>query len=195
MSLRQRFGDFLLGLLPYALGIVCVAGVVHILSIFIMPRVAVRDAYARVAALAPLYRTTLVPAATRDAMPFEDPATQVGLCRYDLSQGPLLLTGTMVPDALMLFSFHARYGQVFYSMTDRGASRGRLDVLVLTPSQLEDVEAQEADDELPKELRIVSPTLQGFVVFRALAEQPGDMPDAARRVSAIGCSLANVPRS
>jgi uncharacterized membrane protein len=195
MNTRQRVGDAILGLLPYLFGIFVVAGIVHIVSIFAMPRLATRDAFTRVAALVPLDRTTLLPAQARDALPNEDPATVLGVCRYDLARGPIHLTGTMAPDALMLFSFHSRFGAVYYSMTDRGASRGRLDVLVLTAAQLDDVEAQDAPDELPQELRIVAPSREGFVLFRALAEQDGDVADARKRVSSIGCALDRVPRS
>jgi uncharacterized membrane protein len=195
MRVRQRVGDAVLGLLPYVFGVFVVAGIVHIVSIFAMPRLATRDAFTRVAALAPLNRTTLLPPEARNALPNEDPATVLGVCRYDLAQGPVHLTGTMAPDALMLFSFHGRFGEVYYSMTDRGASRGRLDVLVLTAAQLEDVEAQDVADELPQELRIVAPSREGFILFRALAEQDGDAADARKRVSSIGCSLDKVPRS
>ena len=96
----------------------------------------------------------------------------------------------MPPDALTLFSFHARFGQIYYSMTDRSATRGKLDVLLLTAEQLDAVEANDSEDELPQELRIVAPTLEGFVLARALAERPGDVPDARRRVMATTCALA-----
>lgn len=195
MSALQRIGDALLGLVPHVVGIVVIAGIVHIVSIFAMPYVADRDAFTRVAALVPLHRTTLIPAAARAQLPFEDPDLALGVCRYDLSAGPVHLTGAMVPDALMLFSFHARHGNVYYSMTDRGASRGRLDVLVLTRAQLDDVEARDTGDELPQELRIVAPSREGFILFRALAEQPGDETEARKRVASIGCALDKTPGS
>lgn len=194
-TLRHRLSDFFFGLVPFVLSIVVIAGIVHIVSVFAMPRLATQDAYTRVSALVPLNRTTVLPDDLRASLPFEDPATVLAACRYDLAQGPLHLTGAVPPDLLMVFSFHARHGQVYYSMTDRGASRGKLDVLVLTQAQLDDVEARDSGDELPQELRIVSPAGVGFVLVRALAEQPGDAPEARRRLAAIGCALDKAPGS
>ena len=185
----------LLGVLPAILGVVAMTGIVHIVSLFAMPRLAPKDAFSRVSTIAPLFKIWPVPSASRDQLPFEDPATELAICRYDLRQGPLHMTGTLQPDSLMLFTFSARYGQIFYSMTDRGASRGRLDVLVLTQAQLDSIETAESGDELPAELRIVAPTNEGFVLVRTLAEQQGDVPEARRRVTSIGCALGKTPNS
>ena len=192
MSRKERFAEFMIGNFPWAIAVVIVAGIVHIVSILAMPRLAPRDAFARVERLAAAHRMVLLPAAGTDptAPPFEDPALVQGVCRYDLAQGPLRLRADLPPDALTLFSFHARFGQLYYSMTDRSATRGRLDVLLLTAAQLDAVEANDSEDELPQELRIVAPTPRGFVLVRALAERPGDVPDARRRVMATTCALA-----
>ena len=188
-----RFLERLLGVLPWALAIVVLAGITHIVSILIMPRVAPRDSFARVAEIAPLGRVTLVDGES-DALaaPFEDPALARGVCRYDLRDGAIRLRGALAPESLMLFSFHSRFGDVYYSMTDRSATRGRLNVLVLTRAQLDAVEEGDNEDELPSELRIVSPTREGFVLMRALAEYPYEKEDARRRVASIGCGLEKV---
>ena len=192
MTRKERLVEALIANCPWAIGVVIVAGIVHILSILAMPRLAPRDAFARVERLAAAHRMVLLPAAGADptAPPFEDPALVQGVCRYDLAQGPLRLRADLPPDALTLFSFHARFGQLYYSMTDRSATRGKLDVLLLTAEQLDAVEANDSEDELPEELRIVAPTLEGYVLARALAERPGDVPDARRRVMATTCALA-----
>lgn len=189
--------DWMLGVLPWVAGVLVVGGLVHLTSILLMPRLAPNDAYARIAANAPLHRVSLLPptAPGAQATPFEDPALAQGVCRYDLSQGPVRLRATLPPDALMLFSFHARFGQVYYSMTDRSATRGRLELLLLTQEQLEQVEANDPDDELPQELRLVAPTTQGFLLLRALAERPGDFIEAQKRIAAIGCNLDRDTRS
>jgi uncharacterized membrane protein len=73
-------------------------------------------------------------------------------------------------------------------MTDRSATRGLIDVLVLTRPQLDVVEANDAEDELPQDLRIVAPTLEGFILLRALAERPIEAEDARQRLLTIGCN-------
>ncbi len=203
----ETISDRLTRLTLWALAIAVIAGVTHLTSILMMPGLAPHDAFSRMAALAPLHRTTLLPAieATPAAagghkglagllgLPssewVDDPALIRGVCRFDLKQGPLRVRASLTPESLMLMSFHSRYGQIFYSMTDRSATRGRLEVLLFLEQQRDDVEANDSEDELPQELRIVSPTPLGFVLFRSLAERPSDRIAAQRRVAAINCGL------
>ncbi len=173
--------------LPIFAGCLIVAGLVHIATIFLLPRLAEKDAFARISAIAEPHKVVLLPDGAGG--PFDDPALAQGVCRFDLAQGPLRLRATLAPDPLMLFSFHARHGQIFYSMTDRSATRGKLDVLLLTREQLNVVEASDPEDELPQDLRIIAPTLEGFLLFRALAEFPGEMGDAKARIQSLTCGL------
>lgn len=197
MKASERILDAMIGFLPWVAGVCVVAGIVHIVSILAMPRLAPADAYSQMSEIAPLNRITLLPAASPEARsaPFADPMVAQGVCRFDLAEGPVRLRATLDPDALMLFSFHARYGQIFYSMTDRSATRGKLDLLLLTPQQLEAVEATDSEDELPQELRIVAPTREGFLLFRSLAERPVEFANAQRRISAISCGRDRDARS
>lgn len=190
MKGRELLSAAAFATLPWIAGCLVVAGIVHIASIFAMPQLAPRDAFARMSAAAPLHRQTLLPAtAPGSGGPFDDPAFAQGVCRYDLSQGPVRVRATLAPDALLLMSFHGRQGQIYYSMTDRSATRGKLDVLLATRPQLDVVEANDPEDELPQDLRIITPTLEGFLLFRALAEFPGEMADARKRVQSIFCGL------
>jgi uncharacterized membrane protein len=187
----ERVWDATTGLFPWAMAIVVIAGITHLASILMMPRLAPRDAYARMTALSPLHRTTLLPRvdSVGEGESLDDPALARAVCRYDLTRGPVRLRANLTPDALMLLSFNARRGDIYYSMTDRSATRGRLEALIFTQDQLDDVEANDSEDELPQELRIVAPTSLGFVLMRALAERPGDMDDAEKRVMSIACGL------
>ena len=190
MKGRELLGAAAFATLPWIAGCLVVAGIVHLASIFAMPQLAPRDAFARMSAAAPLHRQTLLPATAPTAGgPFDDPAFAQGVCRYDLSQGPVRMRATLPPDALMLISFHGRQGQIYYSMTDRSATRGKLDVLLVTRRQLDEVEANDPEDELPQDLRIITPSLEGFVLFRALAEFPGEMEDARKRIQSVFCGL------
>jgi uncharacterized membrane protein len=186
---KKRLRQILLGPAPWLLAALLIAGIVHIASILIMPRLALNDPFARVAALAPLNKMTLLPASApgTEVLPFEDPAMAMGVCRFDLARGPVRLRTILTPNALLLLSFHGRYGQTFYSMTDRGASRGRLEVVIATRDQLDEIESRDSDEELPQELRLEAPTLQGFVLLRALAERPSLMSDAQSRIASVSC--------
>lgn len=176
-------------LVTWALAVLMIGGIVHIASILLMPKLATRDAYARIAALAPVNKMVLLPTIGpgTEVLPFEDPALALGVCRYDLARGPVRLRGLLTPDDLVLMSFHGRYGQTFYAMTDRGASRGRLDVVIATRDQLDDIESRDSDEEVPQDLRLVAPNPQGFVLVRSLAERASQMGEAQARVASIAC--------
>ena len=189
-------GDLAFATLPWIAGALILAGLVHMASIFAMPRLATLDAFARISALAPPHSVMLLPPTTAQA---HRTLGQV-IAAHALGEGGIIeggasLRATLAPDALTLFSFHARHGQIFYSMTDRSATRGKLDVLLLTRQQLDVVEANDPEDELPQDLRIIAPTLEGFLLFRALAEFPGEMTDAQARIQSIACGLDKDARS
>jgi uncharacterized membrane protein len=185
MSTRET----LISNLPWIAGAAIIAGITHITSIMAMPYLAPKDAFARLEPAAPLNKLAVLPAGApgQTLMPFEDPALIVGVCRYDLNVAPLRLRGVLSGDGLLLFSFHNRFGTTFYSMTDKGALRGRLDVLVLTPEQLEAVEAFDPEDELPQELRLVGPTREGFVLIRSISPERGNLAEAKARIAQVGC--------
>lgn len=175
---------------PWFFGALFLAGIVHIVSIFAMPWLAPKDAFARMAAAAPAHQLVLLPDPTpQSGAPYDDPALVQGVCRYDLSQGRLRLRATLPPDELLLMSFHGRQGQVYYSMTDRSATRGVLDVLIVTRAQLDLVEANDKEDELPQDLRIIAPTLEGFILLRSLSERPSLRDEARQRISSMSCGL------
>lgn len=188
--------DRILGWVPWIFGALIIAGIVHILSILAMPRLAPNDSYSQLAGAAPLSRLAPLPAIApgSEFAPFEDPAMLASICRYDLDRGPLRLRGNFGGDQLILLSFHSRFGEVFYSMTDRSATRGVLDILVLTSLQLAAIEAYDSEDELPSELRLIAPDKLGYVIIRGLAAQPGGRDTATTRLNALACGLeASLP--
>ena len=70
---------------------VLLGGVVHLVSVLALPRIATQDAYSRLTPLTKLNAVTALPLAAPDntVMPFMDPAFAIAVCRYDLSTGPI----------------------------------------------------------------------------------------------------------
>ncbi|HEU4805171.1 MAG TPA: DUF1254 domain-containing protein, partial [Nitrobacter sp.] len=68
-------------------GGILLGGVVHLVSVLALPRIASQDAYSRLTAMTTLNAVTPLPHADPDhsPMPFMDPAFAVAICRYDLS--------------------------------------------------------------------------------------------------------------
>ncbi len=183
----SRLDRLLAGLLWF-LAALCVAGIVHILVVFNFAKLDGKSPMARLSALAKPGEMTLLPRASsgHEWAPFLDPALAQAACLFDLARAPARVSGEIDGARMLTLSFRTPSGDIFYSMTDRAAQRGRIDVLILTEDQLESLEA-EGDDEAPRELRLVAPTKTGFVLVNALAAFPSERQQAEARVKAISC--------
>ena len=120
-------------------------------------------------------------------MPFMDPAFASAACRYDLSSGPLKLT-VPVSQAYTSVSFYTRNDVAYYAINDRSAGRRVIELDLMTEAQHaelpEDEEVTAAD-----RLIIDSPTTTGLIVLKALAAEPGLMPQAQASLAAAKCGL------
>ncbi|MEA2839247.1 MAG: hypothetical protein QOF41_577 [Methylobacteriaceae bacterium] len=194
----MRFRDRLIGLLPFLAAIICVAGIVHIVSVLAMPAVAPQDALTRLATVAPPGDgVVLLPPASpgREIMPYEDPSVALGFCRFDLSKGLYRVRTNIDGERFIALSFHTRSGRVFYATTDRSALRGKIDIAIVNVAQQEALEANDPEDEPVPELRLLAPATTGFVLLRALAERPNDLPRAEARVTSVTCAPDHPPQS
>lgn len=180
--------------LLYGIAILFVAGLVHIVSILIMPRLAPHDAYARFSALATSKQPFLLPRPLpgQEITPFEDPAVAQAVCMFDVSQAPFHVGANLGEDALVTLSFRSRTGKIFYSMTDKASVHGQIDISVMTEPQLEAAQANDDEDNPSQELRLVAPQLQGFLLISALAEHPSERASAEARALSIQCASETV---
>jgi len=184
--------DRLLDLLPWAGTALLTAGIVHIVSILLMPAVATRDAYARLVEAARGAETVrgvaiLPPTAPgSETLPFEDPAMADGVCVFDLSKGLLRVSAPADGEELLAVSFHAG-GRIFHSLTDRAAIRGKIDIVVGDARQIAALEADDQSDAPIEEVRVTAPVTRGFVLIRSFAKRPSDMTRARARLREISC--------
>ena len=120
-------------------------------------------------------------------MPFMDPAFAMAICRYDLSGGPIKLT-VPVSQAYTSVSFYTRNEVAYYAINDRSAGRKVIELDLMTEAQHnelpEDEEVTAAD-----RLIIDSPTATGLIVLKALAPEPGLMPQAQASLAASSCAV------
>ena len=65
---------------------VLLGGVVHLVSVLALPRIATQDAYSRLEPITKLNAVTMLPLADpgNSLMPYMDPAFATAVCRYDL---------------------------------------------------------------------------------------------------------------
>lgn len=176
------------------------AGMVHLGAVLALPWVSENDAFARLRETLTSDRSELVAAtggrggSTGEWMPRPDPAVAVGACAYNLREGPVRISAR-TGQLFQSLSVHARGGTVFYAITDRAAVRGALDVVLLTGAQLDEILAREDEDEVSRDVRVISPALEGFVIVRVLASLPSQRPEAEEAARSVACTIDTLPES
>lgn len=184
-----RFGRVLLATIA---GLV-LAGIVHIVTILLIPPLSESDAAHAYAALGGGGQAELVKAGDPRGLPLPhetDPATATAVCAYDLATGPMRVvarTGAL-PLAVTL---HRQGGGTIYAITDRAAIRGVVEFVVMTEEQRDERAARDEEGESARELRVVSDSARGLIVARALARLPSDRADAEALASGVACGMAD----
>ncbi len=173
-------------LLWIAAGLV-LGGIVHLATIMALPRTATKDAYSRLAPLAPVNGFAMLPAPTPEtsSVPFMDPAFATAVCRYDLAKGPVKLT-VPVSQAYTSVTFYTRYDIAYYAINDRAAGRRAIELDLMTTKQRDDLPDDE-DVTAADRLIVESPGLTGLIVARALSPEPSLMPAVTTALSAAQC--------
>lgn len=169
----------------------CLAGIAHLGTILLIPRYAALDSASVFVTSGAEGRSDLISGATGQDVPIidTDPLTAVGICGFDLADGPLRISARSGQTPLSI-SIHVRGGGVFYAVTDKAAQRGVIEFVVLNQAQLEERLARDDDGESQRELRVVAPARQGIVVARALVRQPSDQLMAEALVKSMACGAA-----
>lgn len=179
-------------LLATSAGLV-LAGIVHIVTILLIPPLSESDAAHAYAALGAGGQAELVKAGDPRGLPLPretDPATVTAVCSYDLTAGPMRVVARAgaLPLALTL---HRQGGGTIYAITDRAAIRGVVEFLVMTEEQRDERAARDEEGEAARELRVVSDSERGLIVVRVLARLPSDRADAEALASGVACGLAD----
>ena len=171
------------------LGGILLGGVVHLVSVLALPRVATLDAYSRLTPISKVNAVTAIPMPTPNQapMPFMDPAFASAVCRYDLSNGPIKLT-VPVSQAYTSVSFYTRNEIAYYAINDRSAGRKVIELDLRTEAQHNDL-PEEEDVTAADRLIIDSPTATGLIVMKALAPEPGLVAQAQASLAAASCRV------
>ena len=124
-------------------------------------------------------------------MPFMDPAFAIAVCRYDLSTGPIKLA-VPVSQAYTSVSFYTRSDVAYYAINDRSAGKKVIELDLMTEAQHADLPEDE-DVTAADRLIIDSPASSGLIVLKALAAEPGLMPQAQASLAAATCKVQTDP--
>ncbi len=148
------------------------AGIVHIVVLLLLPELTERDAWSRLEKIAELY--VPVPAdgsnGTTPVVEAPDPFFRVVACRFDLEDGPVRVTASgAVP--FWSASVYDRSGDNIYNFSDRAATGGALDFVVVSPAQMIEMR-KDLPQELQSSVFVEANAGEGMVVVRAF--QPDD---------------------
>jgi uncharacterized membrane protein len=171
------------------------AAIVHLATILVTPRVADRDAYARLARLGKVDETVALPAAgpAERLLPYADPAVAMAFCRYDLDAGPIRIRAP-IGRAFSSISFRTRRGLAFYALTDRAGAHGAIDAVLATPSDVRALAARDNEESPSRDLRIAAPDREGYVLIRVFSEVPSLFQEAEAEARRLTCTPEPVPR-
>jgi uncharacterized membrane protein len=167
--------------------------IVHLVAVLALPRIATQDAYSRLTPLTKLNAVTQFAVAdpSNAPMPFMDPAFALAICRYDLTGGPIKLT-VPVSQAYTSVSFYTRNEVAYYAINDRSAGRRVIELDLMTEAQHAEL-PEEEDVTSADRLIIDSPSETGLIVMKALAPEPGLMPQAQASLAASRCQVQTEP--
>ncbi|GJE46490.1 DUF1254 domain-containing protein [Methylobacterium soli] len=171
------------------------AGLVHIVTVLAIPALSESDALTRSGTSESLDHPQRIytlstgdnPAPAEAWLPIPDPSVAVGVCAYNLDDGPMRVSARTGPQMLSL-AVHGRRG-AFYAVTDQAAVRGALDLVILTRAQYDEALANDDENEPSRDVRIIAPERQGYVVVRVIAALPSQRPAANDAVQAVSCTI------
>jgi uncharacterized membrane protein len=169
------------------------AGLVHGISVLMIPFVAPANAYARLAPLGADGKFVVVPAGiagAANALPFEDATFIDAVCRFDLLEGPVRVFVPFEPSYGSI-TFYTQFGQAFYSLTDRAAGQEGVNIVLLDQEHVDVALPTEGTAAGQREaLRIVSPTHSGFMMLRLHVPGPSHRTGLEQLVRNARCAPA-----
>jgi uncharacterized membrane protein len=123
------------GIVTFVVATLLLAGAVHICTILLVPVLATSDGWSRLDALAgeEQFAETVAAESGTDVLGL-DPLFVNGACRIRLQEAPAAVT-TGADDRFWSLALYDPQGTIIFSLNDRTAVDGRLDMLVVNPTQ------------------------------------------------------------
>ncbi|RFC64971.1 hypothetical protein DYI37_03635 [Fulvimarina endophytica] len=182
------------------------AGLVHIAIVFMIPNVSDNSAWSRLSGLGdyfevvrigPLRDASVVrPPLAEEELPadgglrrsfaFSDPAFLVASCRFALDGGPVEISANGTIDNFWSASIYDSQGDNLYSINDRAAIGGLVNLIVGTPQQIEDVRATTLLED-SSALPVVVDVRTGYMTIRVLIDEESKRPAADAFLKTVSC--------
>jgi uncharacterized membrane protein len=183
-----RVGRILRLTLVLALTVALVAGIVHIVTIFLVPHYVPSDGWTRLARVSAGESFAVLEdeARQRPAVPGLDPLFVHAACRLDLAEHPALVT-LRAPDRFWSLALFNPRGIVVFSLNDRTATAGELHMLAVTPAQ--NAQLKESPPEGIEDTIVVESEATDLIALVRLYAPTEGARRAARQIAtAAGCA-------
>lgn len=181
---RLRFG----GLAAFVVGVLLLAGSVHICAILLVPVFAKQDGWSRLLPHAGEDQFTEVPAAGTDGVEGVaglDPLFVNGACRLQLGDAPAGIT-VDESDRFWSLALYDPSGTIVFSLNDRTAVQGRLDMIVVNAEQ--NAKLQKSPTiEIEMTIVTESPSDDLIALLRLFAPTSAAREDARRLLAEAEC--------
>ncbi len=155
-----------MGNLPWVLGGIVAAGIIHILCVFGIPVLAGRDAWTRLSAIMKPNVLVADEGKGRPFLPFTSPDVVSAYCLFDLSTNNVIVKSPL-PEAPWSLTLSTRAGENFYVITGADAKKPEVRLLILRQDRLPEEASTEKTAEGDEQNIIVSPSETGIVAIRA----------------------------
>lgn len=173
--------------LAFLAGILLLAGTIHICAILLVPAVAKEDGWSRLAAFAGADRFAEIPlVGTASAnVAGLDPLFVNGACRVQLGENPAAIT-VEARDRFWSLALYDRQGTIIFSLNDRTAVDGRLDMVVVSPAQNAELR-KAAPAELQQSIIVEGPSSNLIALLRLFAPTAAAQQEARRIIAKAEC--------
>jgi uncharacterized membrane protein len=174
-------------LITFIVGTALLAGAIHIVVILLVPYLAPADGWSRLAVHAGKNEFAELPVggSSGSRVAGLDPLFVNGACRLDLVGAPAGIT-VDARDRFWSVALLDPQGTIIFSLNDRTAVQGRLDMIVLNPAQ--NALLQEAPSvEIERTIVVESPSDDLIAILRLFAPTAAAQQDARRILKGSEC--------
>ena len=175
---RLRLG----GLATFVVGTLLAAGAIHICAILLVPVFAKADGWSRLAPFAGEDRFTEIAAGAVAGL---DPLFVTSACRLDLTNVPAGIA-VEARDRFWSVALYDPSGAVIFSLNDRTAIEGRLDMIVVDPEQNAKLK-RAPSEEIEQTIVVESPSEDVIALLRLFAPTRTAQEDARRVLARAEC--------
>jgi uncharacterized membrane protein len=155
-----------MGRAAWIFGGIVAGGILHILVVFGIPRLAERDAWSRLSASAKPNTLFIVDDKSPARLPFTSPDVVTAYCLLDLTQYNVVVKSPLVEGPWSL-SVSTRSGENFYLVTGLDAKKPEARLLIIPRGRLSEEASTERTEEGDEQNIVVSPAPMGIVAIRA----------------------------